>query len=122
MNDWLEVLTDCRFTHGFPVATTAMVGLRMKRKLLTTASALEVVGDDVVPVSAHDVVGGHVLVIGAAGVLIDQDGEPIRYGNEERMREASLRCFGGAPKHAMFLQNETGEVYFQPNRLTEIDQ
>jgi len=49
-------------------------------------------------VSAHDVVGGHALLIGAGGVLIDQDGEPITYESEERMKEVSLRCFGGTPE------------------------
>lgn len=67
-------------------------------RLARVAAGDAVVATSLVPVSAHDVVGGHALVIGAAGVLIDQDGEPITYDCEERMREVSLRCFGGAPQ------------------------
>ena len=50
-----------------------------------------------VPVSAHDVVGGHALLNGANGVLVDQDGIPITYDSPDRMTRASSRCFGGAP-------------------------
>lgn len=49
-----------------------------------------------VPVSAHDVAGGHALLIGAQGVLLNQDGSPITYDTELKMQEVSLRCFGGA--------------------------
>lgn len=72
-------------------------------RLARVAVGDAVVATSLVPVSAHDVVGGHALMIGAAGVLIDQDGEPIRYGNEERMKEVSLRCFGGATKACQVL-------------------
>ncbi|WP_275546304.1 inositol monophosphatase family protein [Pseudomonas sp. Marseille-Q0931] len=67
-------------------------------RLARTAAGDAVVGTSLVPVSAHDVVGGHALLIGAGGMLIDQDGEPITYESEERMKEVSLRCFGGAPE------------------------
>lgn len=49
-----------------------------------------------VPVSAHDVVGGHALLIGAHGVLLDQDGLPVSYDSVFRMNQVSSRCFGGA--------------------------
>lgn len=65
-------------------------------RLARAAAGDAVVGTSLVPVSAHDVVGGHALLIGAGGVLIDQNGAPITYESEERMKEVSLRCFGGA--------------------------
>lgn len=56
-----------------------------------------------VPVSAHDIAAGHALMIGARGVLLDQDGEPISYESEARLSRASLRCFGGAPRACLEL-------------------
>lgn len=67
-------------------------------RLARAAAGDAVVGMSLVPVSAHDVVAGHALLIGAGGALIDQSGEPITYESEERMKEVSLRCFGGAPE------------------------
>lgn len=49
-----------------------------------------------VPVSAHDVVGGHALLIGAHGALLNQSGNPVRYNSETQMKKVSERCFGGA--------------------------
>ncbi|MGL4316117.1 MAG: inositol monophosphatase family protein [Pseudomonas sp.] len=67
-------------------------------RLARVAAGDAVAGASLVPVSAHDVVGGHALLIGARGVLLDQDGLPISYESEARMSRASLRCFGGAPE------------------------
>ncbi|WP_212632026.1 inositol monophosphatase family protein [Pseudomonas sp. KB-10] len=64
-------------------------------RLARVAACDAVVGMSLVPVSAHDVVGGHALLIGAGGVLLDQDGVPVSYNSEERMRTVSSRCFGG---------------------------
>jgi myo-inositol-1(or 4)-monophosphatase len=50
------------------------------------------------PVSAHDVVAGHALLLANAGVLLDQDGQPIQYRAESEMAAVSNRCFGGAPQ------------------------
>lgn len=66
-------------------------------RLARVAAGDAVVGVSLVPVSAHDVVGGHALLIGAHGVLLDQDGLPISYGSKEKMALVSSRCFGGAP-------------------------
>ncbi|MBB2496485.1 inositol monophosphatase family protein [Aquipseudomonas ullengensis] len=66
-------------------------------RLARVAAGDAVAGASLVPVSAHDVVGGHALLIGAGGVLLDQDGQPISYESEALMMRASLRCFGGAP-------------------------
>ncbi|MFO1694275.1 inositol monophosphatase family protein, partial [Pseudomonas aeruginosa] len=59
-------------------------------RLARAAAGDAVVGTSLVPVSAHDVVGGHALLIGAGGVLIDQDGGPITYESEERMKEVGF--------------------------------
>ena len=52
-------------------------------------------GVSLVPVSAHDVVAGHALLIGAGGVLIDQNGNSIAYVTGASMQTASQGCFGG---------------------------
>ncbi|HHH9110729.1 inositol monophosphatase [Pseudomonas aeruginosa] len=54
------------------------------------------VGVSLFPVSAHDVVAGHALLIGAGGVLLDQDGETITYSTEDSLKIVSQRCFGGS--------------------------
>lgn len=54
-------------------------------------------GVSLVPVSAHDLVAGHALLIGAGGVLLDQDGMSITYSTDECMKIVSQRCFGGSP-------------------------
>jgi ADP-ribosylglycohydrolase/fructose-1,6-bisphosphatase/inositol monophosphatase family enzyme len=62
--------------------------------------ALVSAGDGVAAVSlngpgAWDYAGGHALLVGAGGALIDQDGKPIGYDSQGR---SSCRwCFGGAP-------------------------
>jgi myo-inositol-1(or 4)-monophosphatase len=48
-------------------------------------------------VSAHDVVAGHALLIGAKGVLLDESGYTIQYRTELEMLKVCQRCFGGAP-------------------------
>lgn len=48
------------------------------------------------PVSAHDVVAGHALLLASGGVLLDQDGQSISYRTESEMAVVSNRCFGGA--------------------------
>lgn len=52
-------------------------------------------GVSVVPVSAHDVAAGHALLIGAGGVLLDENGNSITYTATARMQIVSRRCFGG---------------------------
>lgn len=49
-----------------------------------------------VPVSAHDVAGGHALLIGAQGVLLNQNGIAVSYSSDAEMNNVSTRCFGGA--------------------------
>lgn len=44
--------------------------------------------------SAHDVAGGHALLVGAKGILLNQSGLPLDY---QDMGLVCVRCFGGAP-------------------------
>lgn len=66
-------------------------------RLACAAAGDAVAGMSLVPVSAHDVVAGHALLMGVHGVLLDQDGHPITYASEAQMARVSSRCFGGAP-------------------------
>lgn len=66
-------------------------------RLAKVAAGDGVCGVSLYPVSAHDVVAGHALMIGANGVLVDHDGRPIEYRTEAEMLRVSNRCFGGAP-------------------------
>ncbi|MBV4516156.1 MULTISPECIES: inositol monophosphatase family protein [Pseudomonas] len=66
-------------------------------RLARVAAGDGVCGVSLYPVSAHDVVAGHALLIGANGVLVDQDGRPIEYRTKAEMMKVSNRCFGGAP-------------------------
>lgn len=65
-------------------------------RLARVAAGDAVACASLVPVSAHDVVGGHALLIGAHGVLIDQNGNLVSYDSGIRMAKVSERCFGGA--------------------------
>ncbi|TRL95778.1 inositol monophosphatase [Pseudomonas aeruginosa] len=65
-------------------------------RLARVAAGDAVACASLVPVSAHDVVGGHALLIGAHGVLLNQAGAPITYSSEVQMLHVSERCFGGA--------------------------
>lgn len=66
-------------------------------RLARVAAGDGVCGVSLYPVSAHDVVAGHALLIGASGVLVDEKGASIKYQTEAEMLLASGRCFGGAP-------------------------
>ena len=46
--------------------------------------------------SANDVVGGHALLGGAGGVLLDERAQTISYVTEANMQIVSQRCFGGS--------------------------
>ena len=65
-------------------------------RLARVAAGDAVAACSLVPVSAHDVVGGHALLIGAGGVLLNQQGAPVTYDSKDQMATVSLRCFGGA--------------------------
>jgi len=69
-------------------------------------------GVSLVPVSAHDVAAGHALLIGAGGVLIDQDGNSITYVTEADMQTVSLRCFGGTSEACKTLVTRNWSTVF----------
>lgn len=66
-------------------------------RLALTAAGDAIAGISLVPVGAHDVVAGHALLLGAQGVLLDQDGCPINYRSQKQFAKVSARCFGGSP-------------------------
>lgn len=66
-------------------------------RLARVAAGDAVACASLVPVSAHDVVGGHALLKGAHAVLLNQEGLPITYDSVDQMSRVSNRCFGGAP-------------------------
>lgn len=81
-------------------------------RLARVAAGDAIAGVSLVPVSAHDVVGGHALLIGSGGVLLNQDGVPVTYGSEDRMKKISLRCFGGASIACSTLAHRDWEKLF----------
>ncbi|WP_454565569.1 inositol monophosphatase family protein [Pseudomonas sp. AIG] len=66
-------------------------------RLAKVAAGDGVCGLSLYPVSAHDVVAGHALLIGAKGVLLNESGDLIHYSTELEMLKVCQRCFGGAP-------------------------
>ncbi|HCE6123139.1 inositol monophosphatase [Pseudomonas aeruginosa] len=72
-------------------------------RLAKVAAGDGVCGISLSPVSAHDVVAGHALLLGANGVLLNETGEAIEYKTELEMLSVSKRCFGGARRAALEL-------------------
>jgi myo-inositol-1(or 4)-monophosphatase len=64
-------------------------------RLAKVAAGDGVCGVSICTVSAHDVVAGHALLRGAGGVLLNENGESIRYETQANMKMVSRRCFGG---------------------------
>lgn len=64
-------------------------------RLAKVAAGDGVCGVYLYPVSVHDVVAGHALLIGAGGVLLDESAQTITYVTEANMQIVSRRCFGG---------------------------
>ncbi|WP_338053638.1 hypothetical protein [Metapseudomonas resinovorans] len=62
----------CAPTNFIPMPSIAYL-------LALVAAGDAIAGASLVPVSAHDVVAGHALLIGARGVLLDQEGALISY-------------------------------------------
>jgi fructose-1,6-bisphosphatase/inositol monophosphatase family enzyme len=67
-------------------------------------------GDAVATLTLHgaqswDLAAGHALLLGAGGVLLDQDGHPVRYANDGSGMVSA--CFGGAPAAARELASRT---------------
>lgn len=84
-------------------------------RLAKVAAGDGICGISLYPVSAHDVVAGHALLIGAFGVLVDESGAPIKYEDEASMLAVSSRCFGGAPLACAALMNRQWHKVFDPD-------
>lgn len=84
--------------------------------------ALVAAGEGVAAVSlngpgAWDYAGGHALLVGAGGTLIDQDGKPIGYGPHGESH--SQWCFCGAPAAVEALcRRDWGSVFGSPTKST----
>ncbi|MDA8485724.1 inositol monophosphatase [Pseudomonas resinovorans] len=81
-------------------------------RLARAAAGDAVAGISLVPVSAHDLVAGHALLIGAGGVLLDQAGAPISYESKACLVRASTKCFGGAPQACLELARRNWDILF----------
>ena len=75
-----------------PIPTTSVA-----YRLAAVGAGDAVAGVSLVRTSAHDLVAGHAILIGAGGVLIDEAGRDIIYDTQARLTVTSERCFGGAP-------------------------
>lgn len=82
-------------------------------RLALAAAGEAVAGVSLVPVGAHDVVAGHALLIGAKGVLLNQDGCPVTYSIQAELSQVSSRCFGGAPDACLQLSQRSWEKLFK---------
>lgn len=81
-------------------------------RLARVAAGDGVCGVSLYSVSAHDVVAGHALLIGAKGVLVDQEGSPIQYTTDSAMARVGARVFGGAPSACAELRGrDWGKVF-----------
>lgn len=74
-----------------PLPTTSIA-----YRLAAVAAGDGVAGVSLVTTSAHDVVAGHAILLGAGGVLLDQSGVEISYTSRADLAVTSTRCFGGA--------------------------
>lgn len=93
-----------------PAAFHAMPSIAYR--LAKVAAGDGVCGVSLYPVSAHDVVAGHALLLGAQGVLLDEDGHPARYAIEGTLARVSGRVFGGSPSACIELsKREWGKVF-----------
>lgn len=63
-----------------------------------------------------DYAGGHALLIGAGGVLMDENGRAIRYDADGR--SSCSRCFGGAPAAVDALYRRNWDTVFDYPRAT----
>lgn len=78
----------------FPATVTPVPSIAYRLARVAAGDAVACAA--LVPVSAHDIVAGHALLLGAGGALVDQAGRSIGYGNYTQLSLSSLRCFGGS--------------------------
>lgn len=99
----------------FPAGFIPMPSIAYRLALAAAGDAI--VGISLVPVGAHDVVAGHALLIGAHGVLLSQDGNPITYQSQKALSQGPTRCFGGAPEACKQLARRRRERLFSTRTI-----
>lgn len=72
-------------------------------RLARAAAGDGAAGVSLFPVSPHDVVAGHALLLAAGGDLLDQDGQPIRYTRSAKFCQTVTHCFGGGSETCLTL-------------------
>lgn len=93
-----------------PVPTTSIA-----YRLAAVAAGDAIAGISLVPTSAHDLVAGHALLIGAGGILIDENGDSVTYEEIAGFTITSKRCFGGAASACHELVLRDWEKLFRHN-------
>lgn len=84
-------------------------------RLARVAAGDGVCGLSLYSVSAHDVVAGHALLIGAKGMLVNEACRPIQYQTEMEMAKVCQRCFGGASSACLELAEREWAKVFEPS-------
>jgi myo-inositol-1(or 4)-monophosphatase len=99
-----------------PIPTTSIA-----YRLAAVAAGDAIAGVSLVPTSAHDVVAGHAILIGAGGVLLDEKGNPVTYDVRARFAITSKRCFGGAAAacHELVFRG-WDEIFRRQGKQTEV--
>lgn len=82
-------------------------------RLARVAAGDGICGISLYPVSAHDVVAGHALLLGSGGTLVGELGDPIKYVTEGSMLRVSERCFGGATDACLELTKRDWNKVFE---------
>lgn len=70
------------------------------------------------PVNAHDIAAGHALLSAAGGVLVAEDGVPVRYDADGTSRP--FACFGGAPQAVAALRGRAWRGSTEPRRSPRV--
>ena len=70
------------------------------------------------PVNAHDIAAGHALLLAAGGVLVAEDGVPVRYDADGASRPYA--CFGGAPQAVAALRARTWRGSTESRRTARV--
>jgi myo-inositol-1(or 4)-monophosphatase len=91
-----------------PIPTTSIA-----YRLASVAAGDAIAGISLVPTSAHDLVAGHAILLGAGGVLVNEVGESINYDSTEKLSVTSRRCFGGSPRACMELVPRDWDLVFR---------
>lgn len=81
-------------------------------RLARVAAGDAVAGISLVPTSAHDTVAGHAILFGAGLVLLNEHGQPVTYDTNQKFKQTSRRCFGGAQMACLELSSRDWALLF----------